>query len=66
MSKKVWLYMFSMVPAIGSLVVINKTEPYVFGMPFVLFWLMAWVVLTSVFLYLVNILDPANKEEEEI
>lgn len=66
MKKKVWLYIFSMLPAIGSLVVINKVEPYVFGFPFVLFWLMSWVVLTSVFLLIVNILDPANKEDEEV
>lgn len=65
MSRKIWLYFFSIIPAIGSLSVINKIEPYVLGMPFVLFWLMMWVVLTSVFLYIVNVLDDSNKDEEE-
>ncbi|GIN22197.1 MAG TPA: DUF3311 domain-containing protein [Bacillus bacterium] len=66
MKKRFWLYIFSMIPAIGSLTVINKIEPYVLGMPFVLFWLMLWVVLTSLFLYIVNILDPANEGEDDI
>jgi len=66
MKKKIWLYLFSMIPAIGSLSVVNKVEPYVLGMPFVLFWLMMWVVLTSLFLYIVNILDTSNEGEEDI
>lgn len=66
MNKKIWLIIISLIPAVGSLTVINKIEPYVFGVPFVLFWLMMWVVLTSVFLYIVNVLDPANKEDEEL
>lgn len=64
MNRKIWLYFFSIIPAIGSLSVVNKIEPYVLGMPFVLFWLLMWVVLTSLFLYIVNILDDSNKEEE--
>lgn len=66
MKRKIWLYIFSMVPAIGSLSVVNKIEPYVLGMPFVLFWLMMWVVLTSLFLFIVNILDTANEGEDDI
>ncbi|MFC5589667.1 DUF3311 domain-containing protein [Sporosarcina soli] len=65
MNRRIWLYLFSLIPAIGSLSVINKIEPYVLGMPFVLFWLLLWVILTSLFLYIVNMLDPANHEGEE-
>ncbi|WP_091021810.1 DUF3311 domain-containing protein [Bacillus sp. UNCCL81] len=55
------LYVLSAIPAIGSLSVINKVEPYVLGMPFVLFWTILWVFLTAIFLLIVNKLDPANK-----
>ncbi|MFB7141530.1 DUF3311 domain-containing protein [Gottfriedia sp. NPDC056225] len=59
------LYILSAIPAIGSLTVINKVEPYVLGMPFVLFWTILWVFLTSIFLLIVNKLDPANKGGEQ-
>ncbi|WHZ02634.1 DUF3311 domain-containing protein [Neobacillus sp. YX16] len=62
MKKKV--YLLTLIPALGSLFVINKVEPYVLGLPFVLFWAICWVGLTSLFLIIANKLDPANKEEE--
>ncbi|KQL36320.1 hypothetical protein AN960_17035 [Bacillus sp. FJAT-25509] len=58
------LYGLSAIPAIGSLTVINKVEPFVLGMPFVLFWTILWVFLTAIFLLIVNKLDPANKGGE--
>ncbi|KAB7707064.1 DUF3311 domain-containing protein [Bacillus aerolatus] len=58
------IYVTSVIPALGSLFVINRVEPYVLGMPFVLFWAIMWVCLTSMFLLITNKLDPANKEEE--
>jgi hypothetical protein len=64
MKKKV--YLLTLIPALGSLFVINKVEPYVLGLPFVLFWAICWVGLTSLFLIIANKLDPANKEEEEV
>jgi hypothetical protein len=64
MKKKVYLLTF--IPALGSLFVINRVEPYVLGLPFVLFWAICWVGLTSLFLIIANKLDPANKEEEEL
>jgi Protein of unknown function (DUF3311) len=30
---------------------VNRIEPRVLGLPFLLFWLTAWVVLTPVFLW---------------
>ncbi|WMX53877.1 DUF3311 domain-containing protein [Peribacillus sp. R9-11] len=64
MKKKI-IFAISVVPALGSLVVINRIEPYVLGMPFVLFWAILWVCLTSLFLIIANKLDPSTKEEEE-
>lgn len=58
---KKWLYLLSLIPCVFSLVVINRVEPYVMGMPFILFWMVLWLVLTSGFMFLVFKLDPANR-----
>ncbi|AZU60165.1 DUF3311 domain-containing protein [Neobacillus mesonae] len=58
------VFILTLIPALGSLFVINRVEPYVLGLPFVLFWAICWVGLTSLFLIIANKLDPANKEEE--
>ncbi|GAA4726761.1 DUF3311 domain-containing protein [Brevibacillus fulvus] len=60
-------YILAALPFIGVLVCIpfaNKVEPYVFGLPFVLFWIVMWVVLTSILMGIIYKLDPANKEGE--
>ena len=42
----------------------NRVEAFVLGLPFILFWTVTWVVLTSVIMAVVYVLDPANKEDE--
>jgi hypothetical protein len=42
----------------------NRVEPLVLGLPFVLFWILTWVVLTSVVMGVVYVLDPANRKDE--
>ncbi|MBV7504608.1 DUF3311 domain-containing protein [Bacillus sp. sid0103] len=49
---------------LGGVPFFNKVTPYVFGMPFVLFYIVLWVVLTSGIMAIVFKLDPTNKEEE--
>jgi len=47
-------------PTIGLLAGIpfaNRTEPYVLGLPFLLFWIVAWVVATSAIMGVVWTLD---------
>jgi hypothetical protein len=39
----------------------NRVEPYVLGMPFILFWTVLWVVLTSVIMLIVFKTDPVNQ-----
>ena len=31
---------------------VNRVDPTIFGMPFVLFWIVAWVLATPAFLWL--------------
>ncbi|MBX6764344.1 MAG: DUF3311 domain-containing protein [Rubrobacteraceae bacterium] len=61
------LYLLALVPFIGILGGIffaNRIEPFVLGMPFILFWIVLWVVLTSVVMAIIYRLDPQNREEE--
>ena len=52
------------VPAVGVLgggYLANRTEPYVLGMPFLLFWVSLCAVLTTALLGIVYLLDPNNR-----
>lgn len=40
---------------------VNRVEPVVLGLPFLLFWIVLWVVLTSACMGLVYLSDPANR-----
>ncbi|WP_412890098.1 DUF3311 domain-containing protein [Bacillus sp. 1P06AnD] len=54
--------LLSLIPVIGSLVVINREEPYILGMPFILAWLVFWLVMASVIMLIVYKLDPDREE----
>ena len=41
----------------------NRIEPYVLGLPFILFWIVLWMVLSSFILMIVYKFDPDNQEE---
>jgi Protein of unknown function (DUF3311) len=60
-------HLLSLLPFIGILVLmpfVNTVKPYVFGLPFVFFWVVIWVLLTSIILWIVYRIDPVNKESE--
>lgn len=48
---------------LGGIFFVNRVTPYVLGMPFILFWLVLWVVLISATMAVIYRLDPANREE---
>jgi hypothetical protein len=48
----------ALVPAValvGGLPFVNRLEPLVFGLPFLLAWILGWVVVTPLFLYVAYI-----------
>jgi hypothetical protein len=49
---------------LGGIIFANRVEPFVLGMPFILFWIVLWVVLTSVIMAVIYQIDPSNKEDE--
>lgn len=60
-------HLLGVLPVLGMLGGVwfaDRTEPYVLGLPFILFWMLAWVVLTSVILAVIYKLDPANRSGE--
>ncbi|MFC0432942.1 DUF3311 domain-containing protein [Kutzneria buriramensis] len=60
-------HLLGVLPVLGMLGGVwfaDRTEPYVLGLPFILFWMVAWVVLTSVVLAVIYKLDPANRSGE--
>ena len=62
------IHLLGALPFLGILVGItfaNRVEPFVFGLPFILFWIVMWVVLTSVIMAIVYRLDPTNREDGE-
>ncbi len=62
------IHALAALPFLGILVGVafaNRVEPFVLGMPFILFWIVAWVLLTSVIMAVVYRLDPTNGEDGE-
>lgn len=60
------MYLLAALPFIGILggiVFANRVEPYVLGLPFILFWIVLWVLLTSGIMAIIYNIDPANRED---
>ncbi|ALL66596.1 membrane protein [Paraburkholderia caribensis MBA4] len=56
--------LLAVLPFIGILLgvpFVNRVEPLVLGMPFVLAWIVMWVVLSSIIMAIVYRLDPVNR-----
>jgi len=56
-------HLLAALPTIGLLAGIpfaNRLEPYVLGLPFLLFWIVAWVLATSAIMWLIWGLDRAR------
>ncbi|MGZ9815718.1 DUF3311 domain-containing protein [Peribacillus simplex] len=58
------IVLLSVIPAIGSLSVINRVEPYIFGVPFIIFWSTAWLILTSICLYISSVICDRQEENK--
>jgi uncharacterized protein DUF3311 len=59
---------FALLPCLAILVgpfFLNRVTPFVFGMPLLLAWLVAWIVLTPAIMAVVFWFDPTNREERE-
>jgi hypothetical protein len=58
-----WLAIAPAIGMLGGVPFANRVRPYVFGLPFLLFWVTAWVVLTSVIMGTIYALDRARERD---
>ncbi|WP_434110638.1 DUF3311 domain-containing protein [Paraburkholderia caffeinilytica] len=59
------LRVLAALPFVGILLgvpFVNSVEPLVLGMPFVLAWIVMWVVLSSIIMAIVYRLDSSNRQ----
>jgi hypothetical protein len=56
-----WLAVLPFLALCVGMFFANRTTPFVLGMPFILFWTVLWVVLTSVIMAVIYKFDPANR-----
>lgn len=61
----VFLTFVPFIGVLGFLPLVNRVEPYVLGMPFIMFWMVMWTVLSSLILAIMYRLDSRNREGEE-
>lgn len=55
-------------PFLGMLIgpfFLNRVEPYILGLPFLLAWLVLCVIATSVVMAIIYAADPQNRAPEE-
>ncbi|MFK2827000.1 DUF3311 domain-containing protein [Bacillus sp. B190/17] len=58
-------HLLVLVPLLGMLGGIgfaNRVTPYVFGLPFLHFWLVLWVILTSFVLMIIYRMDEGKRK----
>jgi hypothetical protein len=62
------VYLLAVLPFLGLLGGIpfaNRVTPFVLGLPFILFWIVVWVVATSVIMWVIYVMDPRNQAGEK-
>lgn len=60
-----WLAILPFLGIVIGTAFVNNVEPLIFGMPFVLAWLVAWVILGSIIMAIVYACDPVNASADE-
>ena len=63
-----FLRVLAALPFIGVLLgvpFVNRVEPLVLGMPFVLAWIVLWVLLSAAIMTIVFRLDPVNRRQSD-
>jgi xanthosine utilization system XapX-like protein len=60
-----WLAALPFLGILIGTVFVNSVEPLIFGLPLVLAWLVAWVILSAAIMALIFANDPANSDSAE-
>ena len=59
-----WLAVVPFLALIVGPFFVNRATPFVLGLPFLLAWIVAWILITSFIMAVIYAVDPANREEE--
>jgi uncharacterized protein DUF3311 len=62
------VYLLAVLPFLGLLGGIpfaNRVTPFVLGLPFILFWIVLWVVISSLIMWVIYSMDPRNRAGEK-
>jgi hypothetical protein len=59
-----WLALVPFLALIVGPFFVNRADPRVLGLPFLLVWIVAWILLTSLIMAVIYAADPANRETE--
>jgi hypothetical protein len=59
-----WLAVVPFLALIVGPFFVNRATPLVLGVPFLLAWIVVWILLTSVIMAVIYAADPANREGE--
>jgi hypothetical protein len=58
-----WLALLPFLAMLVGPFFVNRVTPFVFGMPFLLAWFVAWNLMTAAIMAVIFRFDPANRED---
>ncbi len=61
MPRSTWLVLIPVLLALGGVLVANRVTPFILGLPFFMAWVVGTVLITSLVMWVIYSLDPANK-----
>ncbi len=68
MTRRLWPLLVGAVPfvmLVFALPLANRIEPMVLGLPFILFWIMLWIVLSPALLFLAYWIEKRTGDSDE-
>jgi Protein of unknown function (DUF3311) len=60
-----WLAVIPFIGMFAGPILHNSATPFILGMPFILGWLVVWVLLTSAIMAVIYWLDPVRLADKE-
>ena len=59
-----WLAVVPFLALVAGPFFVNRATPLVLGLPFLLAWIVVWVLLTSLIMAVIYVADPDNRTDE--
>ncbi len=59
-----WLAILPFIGMFAGPVFHNSVTPFIFGMPFILAWIVIWVLISSAVMAIIYRLDPAGGSDQ--